>query len=150
RTNTTLPRRLLSTALRTAWCNCASVVTSASSGGEQIAVGDDRVPGPQLPADEDTVLVEGVALEQLLRVLAACGFVDDAGAGVVGNRPRGGKLPVGLQRREVLPMHRPYFLNLFFILNVFDDADKLHGSELRGERDRYHPARASEAGTGRK
>src|SRR5206468_10848722 len=110
-TKPTLPRRLLSSALRTAWCSCASVVTAASR-GEQIAVRNHRVPGAQLPEDEDAILVERVALEQFLGLLVTGGLVDDQGARVVGERSRGGELPVGLQGRQVLPMHRPDFLDL--------------------------------------
>src|SRR5436305_722669 len=55
-------------------------MTAPSGGREQLAVGDHRVPGPQHPTDEDPVLAEAVAAEDLLRLLARGGPVDDLGA----------------------------------------------------------------------
>src|SRR5262249_860243 len=83
-------------------------------------------PRPQLPADEDAVLTERVAAEDLLRVLLRRRLVDDQGAAVVGERTRSAELALRQQRAQILAVSRTDLLDLVAVLDVLDGGSELH------------------------
>src|SRR5205814_1424021 len=75
---------------------------------------------------EDAVFVKRIALQELLRFLLARGLVDDQRAAVIGEWSRDGELAAVAQAGQVLPMHRPDFGNLGFVLQILDDGREFH------------------------
>src|SRR5437867_111133 len=70
--------------------------------------------------------MERIALEQLLRIFARGGFMNNEGAKIVGERPRRCKLAILLQAGQILPMQWTDRSNLRFVLDVFDDGGEFH------------------------
>src|SRR5262245_586903 len=60
--------------------------------GEQVAIGENGVPGPQLIIEENAGLMEGIALKEFFCRFAGVGLVDDQGAAVIGKGARDRKL----------------------------------------------------------
>src|SRR5437764_3540395 len=99
---------------------------ASSVAGQEVAVGHDRVPGPELVLQEDAVMEEGITLKDLLGLVAGGGLVDDEGAAVVGERAGEDEPALLAQAGEVLAVDRTKGLDLVPVLKVLDDRGEFH------------------------
>src|SRR5438445_7415900 len=100
----------------------------APSRREQLAIGDHRVPRPQVVCKENPVLVERVTLQELLGLLTAVRLVDNERPAVVTERTGDGELTALAEACQILPMYRPQSGDLGLVLQILDDRREFHES----------------------
>src|SRR5262245_56235052 len=93
---------------------------------EQIEIADDRIPGTQLIAKKNSVLLERIALEQLFSLLLGRGLINYQSTTVVDKGTAHGQLAALAEAGQVLAVRRANLGDFGFILGVFNDGSKLH------------------------